>query len=354
MGLSKFTTVLLWGMVALKGSAFAKGTKAGTEVTVEPIIEYTIAGEKVKEEVEKAKYVVDKIVQFKVTRVAEMKQKSVKGLNLLAPFKVENDGNSIENFVLNVSYGRGKRIEFDKTVIYVDKNHNGKLESFEEVESNVIKNLRPGSSQLVWLGAVTPTELPSRKRIRFGLEAKASRGGRDSIYLESARVNNILKEDTVFGDSNSENDDFFNNKYITRYLWSIEKSINLGMKLETNIMSADPLNGIAKTKEEAEAGKFFSIPNATHVQSWKIYNESLVTVKDVYFSIPEKSDVEKFAKSSKYTWWSRDKRIHILLSSDNKIIGEGKYNSKRKSIDFRIKELRGGEVVYPHVVTTIR
>jgi len=118
-------------------------------------------------------------------------------------------------------------------------------------------------------------------------------------------------------------------------------------------MSSDSLNGIAKSRKEAELGKFFSIPDATHVRSWQIYNDSVVTAEDIHFSITEDSN-ERFAKSSQKTWWKNDRRIHILLSSNNKIIGEGKYNSSKKSIDFSIKKLRGGEAVYPHVVTVLR
>jgi len=354
MALSKFITTCLFGVVVLNSSTFAEGTKAGTEVVMTPAIEYIMGGKIVKEQIVKSKYIVDKLVQFKVTRELDLKQTTVKGLTLLAPFKVTNSGNSVENFVLNISYGDVKNFTFDKTVIYIDKNNNGKLEASEEVNGNVIKNLRPGSNQIVWLGAVTPQNVVLNKKVRFGLEAQASSGGERAIYKEASKVNTVLKEDIVFGDGESENDTFFNNTYIDRYLWTIQPSIDLGMKLEINIMSADPVNGIAKTRKEAEAGKFFSIPNATHVRSWKIYNDSVVTAEDIHFSITEDSQVERFAISSKNTWWKNDRRIHVLLSSSNKIIGQGVYNKSKKSVDFTIKELRGGEAVYPHVVTVIR
>jgi hypothetical protein len=354
MALSRFITSCLFGMVVLNSSVLAEGTKAGTEVISTSAIEYIMGGKTVKENIVKSKYIVDKLVQFKVTRELDLKQATVKGLTFLAPFNVTNYGNSIENFVLNISYGEVQGFSFEKTVIYIDKNNNGKLEDSEEVDNNVIKNLRPDTHQVVWLGAVTPENVVLDKKVRFGLEAKASSGGEEAIYREASKVNTILKEDIVFGDGESENDTFFNNTYIERYLWTIQPSIDLGMKLEINIMSADPLNGIAKTRKEAESGKFFSIPNATHVRSWKIYNDSLVTAKDIRFSINEDSKVERFAISSKKTWWKNDKRIHVLLSSSNKIIGQGVYNKAKKSVDFTIKELRGGEAVYPHVVTVIR
>jgi len=354
MALSKFRTIFLLSMVAWNSSILAQGTKAGTSVYTYPTVEYRMDGKRVKEEVAKIKYIVDKIVQFKVTRVLELKQTTVKGLTFLAPFKVVNYGNSMENFVLNISYGDAKNFSFEKTVVYIDKNNNGKLEASEEVDNSVVKNLRPDSSQLVWLGAVTPKNIPLNKKVRFGLQAKASKGGENAVYSEATKINNILKEDIVFGDEDSENDDFFNNNYINRYLWTVQQSVDLGMKLEINIMSADPLNGIAKSRKEAESGKFFSIPNATHVRSWKIYNDSVVTAEDIHFSIDEDSKVERFAISSKNTWWKKDKRIHILLSSNNKVIGQGIYNKRKKSVEFTIKELRGGESVYPHVVTVIR
>jgi len=354
MALSKITTILLLGGVAFKSSALAEGTKSGTVVDVSPTLEYLLDGKKMKESVPKVEYIVDKMVQFKVTRVRDVKQTAVNGLTFLAPFKVVNSGNSKENFVLNINYGDTKSFTFDKTVIYIDKNKNGKLEAFEEVDNNIVKNLSPNSSQLVWLGGVTPKGLPLNKEVHFGLQAKASGGGEASIYLNASRVNNILKENIVFGDADSEGDGFFNNNYINRYVWTIKNSIDLSMKLETNIMSADPLNGVAKTKKEAELGKFFSIPDATYVRSWKIYNNSLVIAKDIHFTIGADNKVEKFAKSSENTWWKRDNRVHVLVSSDNKIIGQGEYNSRKNSVDFSIKELRGGEAIYPHVVTVVK
>ena len=354
MALSKFITTCLFGMVVLNSSTFAKGTPAGTEIVVTPAIEYVMGGKTIKEQVVKSKYIVDKLIEFKVTRALDLKQTTVKGLTFLAPFNVTNSGNSVENFVLNISYGDVKNFTFDKTVIYIDKNNNGKLEASEEVDANVIKNLHPGSKQIVWLGAVTPANVAVDKKVHFGLKAQASRGGEEAVYTEASKVNRVLKEDIVLGDGESENDTFFNNTYIDRYLWTIQPSIDLGMKLEINIMSADPLNGSAKTRKEAESGKFFSIPNATHVRSWKIYNDSLVTAEDIHFTINEESQVERFATSSKNTWWRNDKRIHILRSSSNKIIGQGVYNKRKKSVDFIIKELRGGEAVYPYVVTVIR
>ena len=354
MKLSKVTTLLLLGVVGFTSSSFAVGTKAGTIVEATPTIEYEMSGVEKKERVAKTRYIVDKVISFKVSRVTGVKQKTVKGLSLLAPFKVSNMGNSIENFVLNLSYGKIKDFTFESTVIYIDKNNNGKLEDFEEVDMSVVKNLRPDNNQLVWLGAVTPKNIGLNKKVSFGLKGEASSSDESGIYKEATKKNDNAKEDIVFGDSSSEGDTAQDNVYTNRYEWSVDSSVELDIRLSTNIMSADPVNGICKNQADALAGNYFSIPGATNIRSWEIHNDTTVMATDISFSVKADSRVEKFATSSKNTWWKSDSRVHVLLSSNKKIIGFGKFNSSKNSVDFSIKEMRGGEKIYPHIVTEVK
>lgn len=355
MRLSQVTTVLLIGVVGLTTTSLALGTKAGTIVEATPSVEYKMNSVEIKEErVAKITYIVDKLIRFKVSRVTGMKQKTVKGLTLLAPFKVSNIGNSTENFVLNISYGKTKDFTFKSTVIYIDKNRNGKLEDFEKVNIDIVKNLKPDDNQLVWLGAVTPNNIGLNKRVSFGLKGEASSNDKNSVYKDDSKKNNILKEDIVFGDDRSEDDAEKDNIYTNRYEWSVDSNIELSIKLSVNIMSADPVNGICKNITDALAGNYFSIPGATNIRSWEIYNNTAVTATDIHFSVKANDKVEKFATSSKNTWWKGDSRVHILLSSNKKIIGVGKFNSSTNSVDFIIKEMKGGEKVYPHIVTEIK
>ena len=354
MKLSKITTALLLGVVVFSSSSYALGTRAGTIVETLPTIEYDIENSRVQERVEKAKYVIDKVISFKVERVTGVKQKTVKGLSLLAPFRVSNMGNSIENFVLNLSYGSVKDFSFERSVIYIDKNRNGELEKSEEVDLSIIKNLKPDSNQLVWLGAVTPKTAGLNDRVSFGLKGKASSGGEESVYKEESKKNDNLKEDIVFGDDRSEDDSVQDNIYINRYVWSIDSNIELGIKLFTNIITADPVNGAARDKKDAQAGNYFAIPGATHVRVWEIYNDTVVTAEDIKFSVKADKKVEKFVRSSKNTWWRGDSRVHVLLSSANKIIGVGKFDSNKNLVEFTIPKMRGGDKIYPHIVTEIK
>ena len=191
MKLSKITTAMLLGVMVFSSSSYALGTRAGTIVETVSTIKYDIKNSRVEEKVKKARYVVDKLISFKVERVTEVKQKTVKGLSLLAPFRVSNMGNSKENFVLNLSYGNVKDFSFEKSVIYIDTNRDGELEKSEEVDLSVIKGLSPDSNQLVWLGAVTPKTAGLNDRVSFGLKGKASSGGKNSIYKEESKTDNI-------------------------------------------------------------------------------------------------------------------------------------------------------------------
>ena len=354
MKLSKITAGLLLGVLVFSSSAFAQGTKAGTIVEVTQTIKYKIANNNIEENAPTAKYIVDKVISFKVTRVTGIKQKTVKGLSLLAPFRVSNMGNSMENFVLNLSYGKVKDFTFEKSVIYIDKNRNGKLEKSEEVDISVVKNLRPDSNQLVWLGALTPKSVGLNKKVSFGLKGEASSSGKESIYKNPSIRNDNRKEDLVFADESSEGDAEQDNVYINRYVWSIDSSVDLEIKLVDNIISADPVNGVCKNKKDADAGNYFAISGATNIRSWEIYNDSTITAENIKFSINADKKVEKFATSSKNTWWKSDSRVHILLSSSNKTIGVGKFNSSKNSVEFIIPNMKGGEKVYPYIVTEIR
>ena len=242
---SKITVAVLIGVVAFNSSSFSYGCKVGTVIEVIPTIEYDMTSNQIKDKAPKAKYTIDKIISFKVTRVTDIKQKSVKGLSLLVPFRVSNIDNSTENFVLNLSYGKIKDFTFDS-------------------------------------------------------------------------------------------------------------NIELKIKLATNIVTADPLNGVCKSKKDAEEGNYFAISGATVVRSWEIYNDTTITAKNIKFFMSIDKKVEKIATDSKKTWWKSDRRVHILLSSTGKIIGMGKVNSNKNLIEFTIPNIKGGERLYPHIVTEIK
>jgi hypothetical protein len=263
-------------------------------------------------------------------------------------------GNSTENFILNLSYGKIKDFTFEKSVIYIDKNRNGKLEKSEEVNVDIVRNLSPDSNQLVWLGAVTPNSVDLNEKVSFGLKAEASSNDKKSIYRDVTKINNNQKEDIVFGDDRSEDDMIQDNIYINRYVWSIDSNIELKIKLATNIVTADPLNGVCKSKKDAEEGNYFAISGATVVRSWEIYNDTTITAKNIKFFMSIDKKVEKIATDSKKTWWKSDRRVHILLSSTGKIIGMGKVNSNKNLIEFTIPNIKGGERLYPHIVTEIK
>jgi len=191
-------------------------------------------------------------------------------------------------------------------------------------------------------------------RVSFGLKGKASSGGEESVYKEESKKNDNLREDIVFGDDRSEDDSVQDNIYINRYVWSIDSNVDLGIRLFTNIITADPVNGVAKDKLDAQAGNYFAIPGATHVKVWEIYNDTVVTAEDIKFSVKADKKVEKFVTSSKNTWWRGDSRVHILLSSANEIIGVGKFDSNKNLVEFTIPKMRGGDKIYPHIVTEIK
>ena len=118
MKLSKITTALLLGVMTFSSTASALGTRAGTVIETISSVKYKLGDSSQKMNAPTAKQIVDRLVSFDITRVTGEEQRIVKGENLLAPFKVSNMGNSVENIVLSSTYGERKDFSFENSIIY--------------------------------------------------------------------------------------------------------------------------------------------------------------------------------------------------------------------------------------------
>jgi len=356
---SKALCILLFGVVIMTHPSMAEGTQAGTKITNRPTLNYSMGGENRTVNAPESSYVVDKILNFTVDLQKAKEQSFVIGHLVWAEFIVTNKGNSAEDFVLEGSYGRNREFSFNHSKIYIDKNDNGILDNYEKVDTPVLTKLGMDKKKRIWIEMKSSSsDNLIGKKSEFGLKIQASASGVDGIYKSESQKNNISKVDIVFADGGRDEDAVRNNTAVNRYLWkasSVATVFKVDKTLIFNHISADPLHGVAKNRQEAEKDNFQPLSRATRVKIWEVKNSSKGVGENIKVSIPIDKSVERISTTSAYTWWrEKDKRVHIILDEkSNRIIGEGVYNPNTASIDFNIKRIGAGEKLYLHVVTVL-
>ena len=359
MKLSRVLVIILFGAVTMTNSAMALGTTAGTKITNTSILIYTMNGESQELKAIASSYVVDKILNFTVALQETKERTLVMGEEGYGQFLVTNNGNSIEDFVLDGSYGNSKSFSFSNIKIYIDKNSNGILDVEEKVDTSVISKLAIGGKKIVWIEVkrFSSTNLIGKKT-NFGLMVRASSSGVNGIYKTETLKNSMSKVDIVFADGGRDNDRVRNNIVVNRYNWRLIKvssSLKLDKNLEFDHITADPKNGTTKSRQEAENDKFKPVATATRVKVWEIKNSNPTVGKNIKISVPIDSTNERISSSSEYTWWgATEGRVHLVWDEASQtVVGVGTYNPVTKMVDFVIKEIKSGQKLYLHVVTVL-
>jgi len=358
MKLSRVLAIALLGTVVMTNIAMASGTVAGTKITNTPTLSYSMAGTTKTLKAPTSVYVVDKVINFTISLKKAQKQNVIVGKNVIASFVLTNKGNSIENFVLSGNYGSLKQFKFTGYKIYVDQNNNGILDRAERKDISILTKLGVDVKKTIWIEATTSSKAIVSKGNHFGLLARATASGVKGIYTKQTIQNTMNKVDIVFADGANGGDEVRDNQVINRYIWTVYPdvpAVALDKKLDFDHITSDSKNGTSKSRKEAETDKFQPIANATRVKIFEIINSTNSKGKNIKVSIPLNLTNEKVSTTSKYTWWGRtENRVHIVWDEKlQKVIAEGKYNPKTKSIDFLIKEINAGKKLYFHVVTVL-
>jgi hypothetical protein len=360
MKLSRVLAITLLGAIAMTNTAVAKGTAAGTKITNTPMLSYSMGGEKKTLKAPVSSYVVDKVINFTLKRDTATEQKIQVGALAYAPYTLTNIGNSKENFVVRGNQSHVKGFKFTKTMVFVDKNGNGNLDKNEKVATSLVKGLKANKKTKVWIAVQTSTNTAIGKRNAYGIEVRATPKGVKEIYTKQTVKNSMAKMDIVFADGTykASADKVRDNRLILWYGWNtVAVDGKLTTKLSWSRVSADPINGVCKDSKDAATGKYKAIPGATVIKSWYVQNLTKETAKNVKISMKINSKLEKVAKDSKKTWWKNDKRVHLIMNKVNgkwKTVGEGKYNSKTKAIDFVIKEMKPNSTYHLRIVTELK
>jgi hypothetical protein len=357
MKLSKVLAITLLGAVAMTNTAMASGTTAGTKISNTPTLTYSMGGANKSLKAPVSSYIVDKVINFTVTRAEATEHKVVAGATKLVEFKLTNIGNSKENFKLS-KWHNEQNVKFLSKKFYVDANGNGKLDNAEKVDTAIVKSVSMDSSRKIWMELKVDPKAVIGKRSDSGILAQAVNSS-FKAYVASAK-NTMNREDIVFADGKvyAPVDKVRDGKMSMWYGFTIIQDVN-NVKLDITpygsldtamIVQHDPVNGMRRNGVSPKA-----IPGATVIKRWSIKNNTKTTAKNVKFSMKIDLKKEKFATNNKTTWWAGRKGYGTQILWDYKkglMKGEGVI--KGNTITYTIPEIKPGQHVLPHIVLIIK
>jgi hypothetical protein len=361
MKLSRVLAITLLGAVAMTNTAMAKGTVAGTKITNTPTLTYSMGGTNKTLKAPTSAYVVDKVINFTVSRDTKIEHTVMVGNQAVAPYTITNIGNSRESFVVKGKQSPLKQFSFRKTQIFIDKNGNGVLDKSERVNNNIISKLKIDGKTKVWLAVEANKNTALKKRNGYGVEVRATAKGIKEIYTKQTVKNSMSKVDIVFADGKygAGGDKLRDNRLIVWYNWTtVANTSNVkltiapyGGKIDTAmIVQHDPVNGMRRNGVSPKA-----IPGATVIKRWSIKNNTKTTAKNVKFVMKIDSRKEKFATNNKTTWWANKKGYGTQILWDSKkglMKPQGVVRGNK--ITYTIPEIKPGQTVIPHMVLIVK
>jgi hypothetical protein len=352
MKLSKVLTIALISTVGFTSTAMAKGTTAGTRIINQPVLQYSFGSVKKTTKAPVASYVVDKVINFTLTRSEATEHKVVAGTTKVVEFKLTNIGNSDENFKLS-KWHNVQDVKFLSKKFYVDTNGNGVLDKAEKVDSSLVKKLTVDGSKKIWMELKIDPKAVINKRSDSGLLAQAVNASLKP-YKASAK-NRMNVEDIVFADGSVYEpvEKVRDGKISMWYGFTIIKNDN-NVKLDVSTFSKDtaitvtydPINGTKNPK---------AIPGAKLVKRWHIKNNTKTTATNVKFEISINDKKEFFSKNNNNTWFAKENRpVQHVWHSGKGVYKDAKCTVKGNTVTCIIPKIEPGVDMQPHIVTEVR
>jgi hypothetical protein len=355
MKLSKLLSVALLGAV-FTTSAMAAGTTAGTKITNQPTLNYSMGNKVIKDtKVQSASYVVDKVINLVIARTADYKQNLAVGESKMASFTVSNKGNSDENFLLK-RFGVKQQFDFSINKFYVDADNSGIIEPKEKIDTKYIK-LAKDAKATVFMEVSTDAKTSLKKVNSDGLLVQVVDASLKAYT--ASKTNNLFEVDVVFADGDGGADANRDGQYGSYYQWTTVQGgdVKLTIKTDYNLITADPINGACKDYDDAMSRRFKAIPGATSLKSWRITNNTETVAKNVVFKIKINTSTEKIAKDGSNIWNHGDikdiKKHSLFVTSEHKLLSVGKFDG-RDTVTYTIPEIKPGGYARPFIVTEIK
>ena len=345
MKLSRILSVVLVGTIAFTASAMAGGTKAGTKISNAPTLSYSMGGTAKTAKAPVASYVVDKKINFTLTRSEATEHKVVAGKTKLVEFKLNNIGNSAENFKLS-KWHNVQNVKFSSKKFYVDTNGNGVLDKAERVDSILVKKLAIDGSRKIWMELKIDPKAVIGKRSDSGLLAQAVDAS-SKPYKASAK-NRMNAEDIVFADASVYGpvDRVRDGKMSMWYGFTIVKdnnNVKLDIVKEYEKTVKDPVNGTNNPK---------SIPGAQVLLKYQIKNNTKTVAKNVTFTINYNPSIVRLAMPKEIVEYGI-KKPYFITDKSGRETGKS-VETKKGTITFTIPQIKAGETFYPHTATIIK
>ncbi len=242
-------------------SAFAQGTLSGTSVDTTATLSFTVNG-KTSEATSTESYVVDNKVDMAVSTVdAQAVTVSPEQTNVLLKFKVRNDGNTVQDFLLSALTNSTTAFSGDTQVtdnydltnvrVYVDSNNNGKYDDGTDTDA-YIDELDPDQEKTVFIVADVPSDATNDNIAVYDLQAQVAQGGTASTEGSAITSDNANQADDkatvqiVFADGQGTTDAEHDGKFSSADAWKVVTA-NVTVSKDSIVVS-DPVNGTNNPK----------------------------------------------------------------------------------------------------------
>jgi hypothetical protein len=342
MKLSRILSVALLGAVAMTSSAMAAGTTAGTKITNQPTLNYSMGNKVIKDtKVQSASYVVDKVINLVTVRTADYKQNLAVGESKMVSFTVTNKGNSTENFLLK-RFGVKQQFDFSINKFYVDADNSGIIEPKEKIDTKYIK-LAKDAKATVFMEVSTDAKTSLKKVNSDGILVQVVDASLKAYT--ASKTNNLSEVDVVFADGNGGADANRDGQYGSYYQWTTVQGgdVKLDVVIEYEKVIKDPVNGTRNPK---------AIPGAQVLLKYQITNKTKTVAKNINFTINYDPSMVRLAKSKEVFGYGI-KKPYFITDRSGRETGKS-VETKKGTITFTIPEIKPGVTYYPHTATIIQ
>lgn len=242
-------------------SAFAAGTLSGTNVDSTASLSFSVNGT-TSEVTSTNTYKVDNKVDLTVSTVdTQAVTVSPEATNVLLTYKVKNEGNTVQDFVLSslttsttvFTAGNAVTDDYDLTNVrvFVDANNNGIYDEGTDVET-YIDELAPDDDTTVFIVADVPTDALNDAVAIYDLQAQVAQGetvGSEGAIIASdnaGQADDAATVQIVFGDGQGTTDVQYDGIFSSADAWKI---VTADVTVSKNsIVVSDPVNGTTNPK----------------------------------------------------------------------------------------------------------
>ena len=259
-------------------SAFAAGTLSGTNVDSTASLSFSVNGT-TSEVTSTNSYKVDNKVDLTVSTVdTQAVTVSPDATNVLLTYKVQNDGNTVQDFILSslttstTVFTAGNAVNDDYDLnnvrVFVDSNGNGAYDEGTDTQT-YIDELAPDTDITVFIVANVPTDAANDAVAVYDLQAQVAQGdtvGTQGTVIASdnaGQADDAATVQIVFADGQGTTDVQYDGIFGSADAWKI---VTADVTVSKNsIVVSDPVNGATNPKRipGAEVRYCYIVENAT-------------------------------------------------------------------------------------------